>query len=59
MFTTQEAVNAEISYRMERARDAARRAQVQRPSLLRRLFAKAPSTGPRVVTRGTPLSARI
>jgi hypothetical protein len=60
MFTTQEAVTAEISYRMERARDAARSAQVARPSLLSRLFSKkSPRTGPRVVTRGTPLSARI
>ena len=61
MFTTQEAVNAEISYRLEQARDAALRAQVRRPSLLRRLFSKAttPRTGPRVVTRGTPVSARI
>jgi len=59
MFTTQEAVNAEISYRMEHARDAALRAQVRRPSLLRRLLTRSPRTGPRVVTRGTPLSARI
>ena len=60
MFTTQEAVTAEISYRMERAHDAALRAQVERPSLFQRLFSKkAPRTGPRVVTRGTPLSARI
>lgn len=59
MFTTQEVVTAEINYRLEQAREAARRAQVERPSLLRRLFAKAPRTGPRAVSRGTPLSARI
>lgn len=59
MLITQEFVNAEMSYRLERARDAALRAQVRRPSLLRRLFARSPRTGPRVVTRGTPLSARI
>jgi hypothetical protein len=60
MFTTPEAVTAEISYRMEQAHDAALRAQVERPSLLRRLFStRSPRTGPRVVTRGTPLSARI
>ncbi|MBB4907627.1 hypothetical protein [Actinophytocola algeriensis] len=60
MFTTQEAIAAEISYRMERAQDGALRAQVERPSLLRGLFSKkAPRTGPRVVTRGRPLSARI
>jgi hypothetical protein len=59
MLITQEFVNAEMGYRLERARDAALRAQVQRPSLLRRLFSKAPRTGPRVVRRGTPLSARI
>lgn len=59
MFTTQEAITAEISYRMERAHDAAVRAQVQRPSLLRRLLTKSPRTGPKVVTRGTPQCARI
>jgi hypothetical protein len=60
MFTTQEAVNAEISYRLEQARDAALRAQVRRPSLLHRLFSRTtPRTGPRVVRRGTPVSARI
>ncbi len=60
MFTTQEAITAEISYRMEQAQDAALRAQVARPSLLTRLFSKkSPRPGPRVVTRGTPLSARI
>jgi hypothetical protein len=59
MFITQESITAEIDYRLEQARDAAVRAQVQRPSLLRRLLTKSPRTGPRVVTRGTPLSARI
>lgn len=59
MFTTQEAVTAEISYRMEQAHHAALRARLRRPSLLRRLLAKAPRSGPRVVTRATALSARI
>lgn len=59
MFVTQEVVTAEINYRLEQAHDAARRAQVERPSLLHRLFTKTPRSGPRAVTRGTPLSARI
>jgi hypothetical protein len=59
MFTTPEAVQAEIGYRMEQARDAAQRARVRRPSLLRRLLARTPRTGPAVITRGRPLSARI
>lgn len=59
MFVTQEAVNAEISYRMERARHAALAAQVRRPSLFRRLFPATPKARPSVITRGTPLSARI
>lgn len=58
MFTTQEAVTAEMNYRMERARDAARRAQFDRPSLVRGLFTRAPRTRSTVVTRGVPLSAR-
>jgi hypothetical protein len=60
MFTTQEAVNAEISYRLERAEHAALTAQVRRPSLVRRLFTNTPKTRPSsAITRGTPLSARI
>lgn len=59
MFTTQEVVNAEISYRMEQARDAARRAQVSRPSFLARLFTRTPRARSTVVTRGRPASARI
>ena len=59
MFVTQEAVNAEISYRMERAHHAALAARVRRPSLLRRLFTSTPKARPSVITRGTPLSARI
>jgi hypothetical protein len=60
MFTTQEVVNAEISYRMEQARDAARRAQVQRPSFFGRLFTKrAPRARSSVITSGRPVSARI
>ena len=59
MFTTQEVVNAEISYRLEQARDSARRAQVRRPSLLARLFARTPRARSTVVTRGRPASARI
>ena len=59
MFTTQEVVNAEISYRLEQARDAARRAQVERPSFFGRLFARAPRTRSSVITRGRPVSARI
>ncbi|MGB3440166.1 MAG: hypothetical protein WBA97_15580 [Actinophytocola sp.] len=60
MFITQEAVKAEISYRMERADAAATRAQVRRrPSLLRRLLTKAPRTGPRMAARGRPVSAQI
>lgn len=59
MFITQEAITAEISYRREQARDAAARAQVRRPSLLRRLLTKTQRTGPSVVTRGRPVSARI
>ncbi len=59
MFTTQEVVNAEISYRLERARDAARRAQAGRPSFLARLFARTPRTRSTVVTRGRPVSARV
>ncbi|MFC4855692.1 hypothetical protein [Actinophytocola glycyrrhizae] len=55
MFTTQEAISAEISYRMELAGDAALRARVRRPSLLRRLLTKAPGA-PKVVARATPLS---
>jgi hypothetical protein len=58
MFTTQEVVTAEISYRMEQAHDAARRAQVRRPSLLSRLFTRSSvRSEPRVVPRGRPLSA--
>lgn len=59
MFVTQEAINAEISYRMERAQHAALAAQVGRPSFLRRLFPATPKARPSVITRGTPLSARI
>ncbi|GAB1509364.1 hypothetical protein [Actinophytocola sp. KF-1] len=60
MFTTQEAVNAEISYRLEQARHAARGAQVRRPSFVRRLFTKrSPRARSSVITRGRPLSARI
>lgn len=59
MFVTQEAINAEISYRMERAQRAALATQVRRPSLIRRLFPNTPKARPSVITRGTPLSARI
>jgi hypothetical protein len=59
MFTTQEVVNAEISYRLEQARDAARRAQIQRPSFLRRLFTRTPRARSTVVTRGRPASAQV
>ena len=60
MFVTPEAVTAEIDYRMEQARDAARRSQARRPSRLRRLMTRTPraQTSQRPVTRGTPLSAR-
>jgi hypothetical protein len=60
MFTTPEAVNAEISYRRELAHDAAVVAQVRRPSRLRRLLTRTlRRTGPGMVTRGRPLSAGI
>ncbi|MFI7678102.1 hypothetical protein [Actinophytocola sp. NPDC049390] len=59
MFITQEVVSAEMSYRMEQARDAARRAQVQRLSFFSRLFTRAPRARSTVVTRGRPVSARI
>lgn len=59
MFVTQEAVNAEISYRLEQARHAALVAQVRRPSLARRLFTHTPKARSSLITRGTPLSARI
>lgn len=58
MFTTQEVVNAEVNYRLEQARDAARRAQFRRPSLLARLFTRAPRARSAVITRGRPVSAR-
>lgn len=59
MFTTQEAVAAEIDYRLEQARHAALRAQFRRPSLLRRLLTRAPKSRTTVLTRGAALSARI
>lgn len=57
MFLTQEVINAEMNYRLELARDAARRAQVRRPSPLHRLLARVPRTGPRMIMRGGPRSA--
>jgi hypothetical protein len=60
MITTPEAVQAEIGYRMEQARDAALGARTGRPSLLRRLFTKAAARpAPSAVPRARPLSARI
>ena len=58
MFATQEVVNAEMSYRLEQARDSARRAQVRRPSLFARLFTRTPRTTSTVITRVRPVSAR-
>lgn len=62
MFTTPEVIDAEIGYRLELARDAARRALVARPSLLRRLWSRTPrvpSTPRATITRDGPLSAGV
>lgn len=57
MFTTQEAVTAEIDYRVERAqagalRHEAREARGQHPSWVRRLFTRSERTP---VRRATPV----